>query len=76
MLRPASRGMLYEITIWRRTAGAAQLVATHNELGDLSGMKDIAKAMLRAHPGVGSAHYVRICEAHNGREVFTSRLER
>ena len=55
MLRSASRGILYEILIWRRTASAAQLVETYHELGHLSGMKDIAKAMLRAHPGVGSA---------------------
>ncbi len=68
--------MLYEITIWRRTAAAAQLVAMHHELGHLSRMKDIAKAMLRAHPGAGPAYYVRICEAHNGREVFTARMER
>ena len=76
MLRSASRGILYEITIWRRTASAAQLVETYHELGHLSGMKDIAKAMLREHPGVGPAYYVWICEAHNGREVFTARMER
>ena len=76
MFSPASRGMLYEITIWRRTAGAAQLVATHHELGHLSRMKDIAEAMLRAQPRVGPAYYVRICEAHNGREVFTANMER
>ncbi len=68
--------MLYEITIWRRTSAAAQLVATHHELGHLSRMREIAKAMLQAHPGVGAGHYVRICEAHNGREVFTARMER
>ena len=68
--------MLYEITIWRRTSAAAQLVATRHELGHLSKMKDVATAMLRAHPGVGPAYFVRICEAHNGREVFTARTER
>ena len=65
--------MLYEITIWRRTSGAARLEATHHELGHLSRMKEIGKAMLRAHPGSGPAYYVRICEAHNGREVYTTK---
>ncbi len=67
--------MLYEITIWRHTARGAQLAATHHELGHLSSVKEVAKAMLRAFPGVGPAHHVRISEAHNGREVFTWRLD-
>ena len=67
--------MLYEITIWRRTARGAQLAATHHELGHLSTVREVAKAMLRDFPGAGPAHHVRISEAHNGREVFTWRLE-
>ena len=67
--------MLYEITIWRRTAGGPRLAATHHELGHLSTVREIAKAMLRDFPGVGPAHHVRISEAHNGREVFTWRLD-
>ena len=67
--------MLYEITIWRRMAGGAHLVATHHELGHLSTVKDTAKRMLREHPGVGPTHHVRISEAHNGREVFVWKLD-
>ena len=67
--------MLYEITIWRRTAGAAQLVATHHELGHLSTVKEVAKRMLRECPGVGPAHHVKIAEAHNGREVFVWKID-
>ena len=67
--------MLYEITIWRWTAGAAQLVATHHELGHLSTAKDVAKRMLRDVPDVGPAHHVRIAEAHNGREVYVWKLD-
>ena len=67
--------MLYEITIWRRTAGGAHLVATHHELGHLSTVKESAKRMLRDVPGVGPAHHVKISEAHNGREVFVWKLD-
>ena len=67
--------MLYEITIWRRTVGAGQLLATHHELGHLSTVKDVAKRMLREHPGVGATHHVKIAEAHNGREVFVWKLD-
>ena len=67
--------MLYEITIWRRTSGAAQLVATHHELGHLSTVKEAAKRLLRECPGVGPAHHVKIAEAHNGREVFVWKLD-
>jgi hypothetical protein len=67
--------MLYEITIWRRTASGAQLVATHHELGHLSTVKEAAKRMLQDFPGVGLGHHVKISEAHNGREVFVWKLD-
>ena len=67
--------MLYEITIWRRTAGAAQLCATHHELGHISTVKEAAKRLLSAFPGAGPAHYVKISEAHNGREVLVWKLD-
>ena len=67
--------MLYEITIGRRTAGAAQLVATHHELGHLGTVKEVAKRMLRECPSVGAAHHVKIAEAHNGREVYVWKLD-
>ncbi len=67
--------MLYEITIWKRTASGAQLVETHHELGNLSTVKDVAKRLLRELPGVGFAHHVKISEAHNGREVFVWKLD-
>lgn len=72
---PFIQAMLYEITIWRRTAGGAQLAATHHELGHLSTVKDVAKRLLRAFPGAGPAHHVKISEAHNGREVFVWKLD-
>lgn len=62
--------MLYEITIWRRTAGAPRLLATRHELGRLAQIKEIAKALLREVPDANALHYLRIAEAHNDREVF------
>lgn len=67
--------MLYEITIWRRTGTGTELVATHHELGHLSTVKERAKALLRALPGVGAAHHVKVSEAHNGRDVFVWKLD-
>ena len=67
--------MLYEITIWRRTAGAPQLLATRHELGRLTQIKDVAKRMLRDAADANALFYVRVAEAHNGREAFVCRFD-
>ena len=72
---PLVVAMLYEITIWRRTAGGAQLLATQHELGHISTGREVAKAALRRHPGVGPAHHVRVSEAHTGREGFVWKID-
>lgn len=71
---PRVAAMLYEITIWTRVTGVAQLLATRHELGHLSTVKELAKTTLREHPDVGPAHYVKVSEAHNGRDVFIWKL--